>query len=380
MRINHNIAALNTYNKLSANQAATAKSLEKLSSGLKINKAGDNAAGLAISEKMRAQIKGLDQASANSNDAISMIQTAEGGLNETHSILQRVRELTVQAKNGTNKTEDNEKIQLEISELTAEITSISDKTQFNGQNLLDGSLGGTTATVGASINGGVGSVFKIADVAGAEVGTGYSVVTEDGTTDEITVSNGDGSLTQTVKATDITALKVGEKFHFDKLGITLEATANDASGIAATNTFDVTASGVSFQVGANGNQNLALTILDSGADKLGTTGLEMDKIDVTKFDTAGFDFETQLASIDDAISQVSEGRANLGAKQNRLEHTINNLGTTSENLTSAESRIRDVDMAKEMSEFTKNNILTQAAQAMLAQANQQPQGVLQLLQ
>ncbi|MFD4816398.1 flagellin Hag [Peribacillus butanolivorans] len=275
MIINHNIAALNTHRQLGSAQNAQSKSMEKLASGLRINRAGDDAAGLSISEKMRGQIRGLDQASRNSQDGISLIQTAEGALGETHSILQRQRELIVQAGNGgTLADEDLQAIKDEIAELNKELTGISERTEFNGKKLLDGS-------------------FKS-----------------------------------------------------------------------------------DFQIGANATQTLELTIEGeagkgfSAAD-LGVSALAPDGT------TGQFDIDIDL--VDAAIKTVSAARSKLGANQNRLEHTINNLSNASENLTAAESRVRDVDMAKEMMEQTKNSILSQAAQAMLAQANQQPQGVLQLL-
>lgn len=271
MRINHNIAALNTHRQLTTNNAAASKSIEKLSSGLRINRAGDDAAGLAISEKMRAQVRGLDMASKNAQDGISLIQTAEGALNETHSILQRMRELSIQSGNDTNTLEDREAMQAEIDELTLEIDRIATTTEFNTQKLLSGG-----------------------------------------------------------------------------------------------------ASNLVLQVGANAGQAMTFSINDMRTSAL---GVDAGAIDITS--RAGA--TAAVAAIDGAISQVSVERAKMGAIQNRLEHTINNLGTSSENLTAAESRVRDVDMAKEMMEFTKNNILTQASQAMLAQANQQPQGVLQLL-
>ncbi|MHA6165755.1 flagellin Hag [Bacillus mojavensis] len=295
MRINHNIAALNTLNRLSSNNSASQKNMEKLSSGLRINRAGDDAAGLAISEKMRGQIRGLEMASKNSQDGISLIQTAEGALTETHAILQRMRELTVQAGNtGTqDKATDLQSIQDEIVALRDEIDGISNRTEFNGKKLLDG----------------------------------------------------------TFKATG-----------------------------------DATEKDLVFQIGANATQQISVNIESMFATALGTndTTLNIKSLDVTKFadnaaDVANDGFDAQLKIVDDAINQVSTQRAKLGAVQNRLEHTINNLSASGENLTAAESRIRDVDMAKEMSEFTKNNILSQASQAMLAQANQQPQNVLQLL-
>nr|5WJV_A Chain A, Flagellin [Bacillus subtilis]5WJV_B Chain B, Flagellin [Bacillus subtilis]5WJV_C Chain C, Flagellin [Bacillus subtilis]5WJV_D Chain D, Flagellin [Bacillus subtilis]5WJV_E Chain E, Flagellin [Bacillus subtilis]5WJV_F Chain F, Flagellin [Bacillus subtilis]5WJV_G Chain G, Flagellin [Bacillus subtilis]5WJV_H Chain H, Flagellin [Bacillus subtilis]5WJV_I Chain I, Flagellin [Bacillus subtilis]5WJV_J Chain J, Flagellin [Bacillus subtilis]5WJV_K Chain K, Flagellin [Bacillus subtilis]5 len=303
MRINHNIAALNTLNRLSSNNSASQKNMEKLSSGLRINRAGDDAAGLAISEKMRGQIRGLEMASKNSQDGISLIQTAEGALTETHAILQRVRELVVQAGNtGTqDKATDLQSIQDEISALTDEIDGISNRTEFNGKKLLDGTYKVDTATP-----------------------------------------------------------------------------ANQKNLV--------------FQIGANATQQISVNIEDMGADALGIKEADgsiaalhsVNDLDVTKFadnaaDCADIGFDAQLKVVDEAINQVSSQRVKLGAVQNRLEHTINNLSASGENLTAAESRIRDVDMAKEMSEFTKNNILSQASQAMLAQANQQPQNVLQLL-
>jgi flagellin len=268
MRINHNIAALNTHRQLGVNNEALGKSTEKLSSGLRINRAGDDAAGLSISEKMRGQIRGLDQASRNAQDGISLIQTAEGALNETHSILQRMRELSVQASNGTNTTDDKAAIKAEGDELIKEIDRIATTTKFNGIDLV------STA------------------------------------------------------AADVT-----------------------------------------FQIGANNTETMTLSLSTTKAD---ATTLGVNALDVS----AG---GTSTATLDTAITKVSTARSYLGANQNRLEHTINNLNTSSENLTAAESRIRDVDMAKEMMSQTKNSILAQAAQAMLAQANQQPQGVLQLL-
>ena len=275
MRIQHNLNAMNSLRQLGTNNTNTGKNLEKLSSGFRINRAGDDAAGLAISEKMRAQINGLEMATKNAEDGISLIQTAEGGLNETHAILQRMRELAVQAANGTNQAEDLQSIQDEIDALADEIDRIGDSTKFNGIDLLNG-----------------------------------------------------GSM------------------------------ASD---------------GIDFQIGANNAdyESGNLTIASMKASDLG-----VDTIDVT----ATGDPLGAIDAIDAAIADVSAARAGLGAMQNRLEHTINNLGVTTENLTAAESRIRDVDMAKEMMAYTKNNILTQAAQAMLAQANMQPQGVLQLLQ
>lgn len=274
MRINHNLPAMNTHRQLSINNSEVAKSTEKLSSGLRINRAGDDAAGLSISEKMRGQIRGLDMASRNAQDGISMIQTAEGSLNETHDILQRMRELAVQSANDTNVTVDRDALNKEFTQLANEISRISTNTDFNTQKLLDGSVSTVNLQVGAN--------------------SGQT----------ITVS-----------------LSVS--------GVTLSAVANSVT--------------TSYTLNSQVSASAAIT------------------------------------GINDQIKLVSNGRSYLGAMQNRLEHTIKNLDNSSENLQAAESRIRDVDMAKEMMTLSKNNILQQAAQAMLAQANQAPQGVLQLL-
>ncbi|WP_031418697.1 flagellin, partial [Lysinibacillus sphaericus] len=258
MRIQHNISALNTHRNLAFNNTQASKNLEKLSSGYKVNRAGDDAAGLAISEKMRGQIRGLDMATKNAQDSISLIQTAEGALNETHAILQRMRELAVQSANDTNVTADRTALNKEVIALKSEIDRIAKNTEFNTQNLLDGSFSGKKFHIGAN----------------------------------------------------------------DGQAITLKIATMDTKGLKVSGTIDT----------------------QSKADKA-------------------------IKNFNSALELVSSQRSDLGAVQNRLEHTINNLGATSENLTAAESRIRDTDMAKEMMGFTKNNILMQAAQSMLAQAN-----------
>ena len=564
MRINHNIGALNTHRQLSTNTANQSKSIEKLSSGLRINRAGDDAAGLAISEKMRGQIRGLDQAARNSQDAISLIQTAEGALNETHSILQRMRELGVQASNDTNTTTDREEIQKEINQLTSEINRIGNATEFNTQKLLNGdksstSLTGATGSKTVATSGEYASAFalgvtwtgqtgdtpkimsgtdsdeiafagSVGDFDWDDVDTGTAAtitITKDGTDllVDISATDGDGD-TLTVNADklaydataktynynangvtfsvseaefdkwtdsaditidlatydvaaagsiDLTGETVKTKSDFTShniagatnvygsftaeitvdstdagyiegvAGIKITAAALDTAGdytvelldkdgatlvseqvvsAAALTTIDYNQNGISFtfdvqdsqdfeitkmfdvtttkntkdnslnfQIGANENQSMSLSISDMRAGALGITGTgtsfssannvtngtnntSVEKaLDVTTSANA----TNAVTVIDSAIKNVSAERSKLGAYQNRLEHTINNLQTSSENLTAAESRIRDVDMAKEMMEQTKNSILAQAAQAMLAQANQQPQGVLQLL-
>ena len=275
MVVQHNLQAANTNRQLGITTSAQAKSTEKLSSGYKINRAADDAAGLSISEKMRSQIRGLDKASSNAQDGVSLVQTAEGALNETHSILQRMNELATQAANGTNTSVDRSAIRAELDQLTSEINRIQSTTQFNTMNLLDGTFSGAT------------NQMKL-------------------------------------------------------------------------------------QVGALSGQSIDFSIANMCATKIGLK----TTLSVSTFTKAG----SYMKSVQDAIEVVSKQRSAMGAIQNRLEHTIANLDTTSENTQSAESRIRDTDMASEMVTYSKNNILAQAGQSMLAQANQSTQGVLSLLQ
>ncbi|WHX30292.1 flagellin [Brevibacillus agri] len=574
MRINHNIASLNTYRQLTGNQAATNKNIEKLSSGLRINRAGDDAAGLAISEKMRSQVRGLDMASKNAQDGISLIQTAEGALNETHSILQRMRELANQSANGTNTDADRAALQDEMNQLTSEINRIGNTTEFNTQKLLNGGIGsndgakitkatsavidGGTAWVAADTSGQTGSIkvdgqtfditsvlnqdwtdykgsgsagtiddfinelknitsggTKLSDLVNIEknaagtglkftaksegaastlevkVGTGNddaavmlgyadeatltavgevkgdpttverhgleataaltaaaTTITKDsslkitvGTDSAVEVVLNDGAADKVYKTNDSDANvakaamddlvkdlnaalqkagldgKVSASLSADNKIQLISETGKDISVTNGTGT-PITALGgglatignvdqvvgpgaqgsgftTKFQIGANKGQSMSLDISDMRSAALGITGNAGQKgFTKTNSVTNGTndikseaalniatkeDASNAIEVLDKAINKVSSERAKLGAVQNRLEHTINNLGTASENLTAAESRIRDVDMAKEMMEQTKNNILAQAAQAMLAQSNSQPQGVLQLL-
>lgn len=413
MRIQHNIAALNTHRNLGANQASAAKNLEKLSSGFKINRAGDDAAGLAISEKMRGQISGLDMASKNASDSISLIQTAEGALNETHSILQRMRELAVQSSNDTNVTDDRDALQKEISQLTEEIDRIANTTEFNTQKLLDGGFKGTFQ-IGA--NAGQNIDMNIDKMDAASLGlTGTTVVAKDVpvtglkdgvyTVDGTNVKDKDGNVVGAVNATDLTvtgqsAVKMGDAAALKTTGNTItikdgkatveQKVSGDVSKIAAGD-YEISGTNVlkdGEKVGSLVGTNVEIDLAGGKKATIGAAdlGLTTALKDGSKFTVKGVDISTRdqasgsITAIDKAIKTVSEQRSSLGAVQNRLEHTINNLGTSSENLTAAESRIRDTDMAAEMMAFTKNNILSQAAQSMLAQANQQPQGVLQLLQ
>ncbi|WP_313527273.1 flagellin N-terminal helical domain-containing protein [Anaerotignum sp.] len=501
MRIQHNIAALNSHRQLGANNGAVGKNLEKLSSGYRINRAGDDAAGLAISEKMRAQIKGLETATKNANDGISLVQTAEGALTEVHSMLNRMVELATQSANGTYDNEtDRANLQKEIQSLKDEVDRISEGTNFNGINLLDGSLG--TGTTGAKISvaagTGAGKLANAVDfsvsgleagktitIAAAAKGTASSIsadasgnitLTLDGdaaktyTQDDINnlIKNatlpasasglkieisGDISLqadgagtiaaaTTIADAKQATATGGGVTVTSNKAGIdtrtltfaaagTIGATVNAANGNVALNldaskaysaseinamladsgadmtvSFDGTLTGTAlsgkgggtdtdgvYALGADGTAGAGLSSggglklqIGDTAEKFNQLSVKVGSMSSTALGIGAIDISTQTGAeasvqlIKDAINQVSSTRGDLGAIQNRLEHTINNLSVTTENMTAAESRIRDVDMAKEMMDFTKNNILTQASQAMLAQANQLPQGVLQLLQ
>lgn len=396
MIINHNLASLNTYNRMTANQKATESSLAKLSSGLRINSAADDAAGLAISEKMRGQIRGLDQASRNAQDGQSMLQTAEGGLNESQSILQRMRELAVQATNDTNTTADRTALQTEMTQLTSEIDRIANTTEFNTKKLLNGDLKGVSEAVAGSgtlessfANGNV-SLDKLNNVSLAAVTDAVHINVVSGTsftnaTFSVTsvLGNIDPTDVKFTKSTGkITISAAGTGFSVTALVISVSGRSDVASGDSITiaiqakqaaNTDSTKA--VHLQIGANAGQELEVSIDKMDSTTLGVRSSTGDALDITSQSKAS----GAIALINNAIQTVSIERSKLGAYENRLDHTVNNLTTSSENLTSAESRIRDVDMAKEMTNFQKNSILNQASQAMLAQANQLPQGVLQLL-
>ncbi|TGY43784.1 flagellin [Clostridium sartagoforme] len=363
MIINHNMNALNAHRNMTSNTTAAGKSMEKLSSGLRINRAGDDAAGLAISEKMRGQIRGLDQASRNAQDGISLIQTAEGALNETHSILQRMRELSVQGANDTNVEQDRGAIKAELDQLSAEIDRIANTTQFNKQNLLDGSFG-VEIDASTSLKEGADGVTKI-NASGMKASTTITLTVAG---NKVKASDGNG-LEQEI---DFGAATGSGTLNFDKLGLSIELNGSTLADLNSKTVVTTAQQDKNLQIGANENQKLAFNIGDMSAKGLTLTTSDL-LVDTHE------NSNSTLTKVENAIKTVSNERSKLGAMQNRLEHTINNLGTSSENLTAAESRVRDVDMAKEMMTFSKNNILQQAAQAMLAQANQQPQGVLQLL-
>ncbi|WEG18128.1 flagellin [Alkalihalophilus pseudofirmus] len=467
MKINNNIQALNAYRNLYQNQFQTSKNLEKLSSGLRINRAADDAAGLAISEKMRSQIRGLKMAERNAMDGISLMQTSEGAMQEVHTMLQRMRELAVQAANDTNTEYDREQIQKEIDQLKLEIDSISEKTEFNTRKLLNGfsavlttygndankinlvgfpkvtnanlksgdyqvevtnptakytftqksaGLGAdeaTDVTFTAALGGDQGMLFgeytimirevntnskdakiEILDPNGLSMGNKVVNIGEHDDAGEIdifgiTIDTSKISSAGTVKVkmeveaeivlrdntdsedpTDIQAARklVSNNGLFKHGGIEYQFNTNIKDD---TLDFNITNNALSFQIGPNTNQNVMIDI-----PRMDIVTLGIENIDVLS--NAGAN--SAIFQLDQAINKLSDARAKLGAVQNRMEHTINNLQVTHENLTASESRIRDADMALEMTEFTRNNILNQSATAMLAQANQLPQGVLQLLQ
>ncbi|MDN5346735.1 MAG: flagellin [Clostridia bacterium] len=490
MIVNHNISALNTYRNLTSVNNALQKSLERLSSGLRINRAGDDAAGLAISEKMRGQILGLNQAVRNAQDGISLIQTAEGGLNEIHAILQRMRELAVQAANDTLTSDDRAKIQDEMNQLRQEIDRIASTTEFNTKKLLNGDIAKLVTDSGTNADSFVDTGYRTtgsteagvytltftkaatqAKVGGTESGAVYATTTVANTTDTvnsaavgtliinnktITIESTDtlgdvitkinnlsaytGVTAQAVDVTDTassakkaiqlttqsygssaTVQVSGENANQLKaLGIITDAQSEtvvsdagtdavatlikgsttysviSAAGNKVTFSNGLTVQGLdgtvadghtatvtvsddqtlNFQIGANEGQRLNLSINKMDAESLGVAGSSpTEALSVSTYASA----TAAISLIDAAITDVSNERAKLGAYQNRLEHTIANLSVASENITAAESRIRDVDMAKEMMAFTKNQIISQAATAMLAQANQVPSIVLQLL-
>ena len=330
MVVQHNLQAMNSNRQLGIVSGAQAKSTEKLSSGYRINRAADDAAGLSISEKMRSQIRGLNKASSNAQDGISLIQTAEGALSETHSILQRMNELATQAANDTNTTADRNAIQSEMNQLASEINRIQSTTQFNTQNLLDGSFTGKNLQVGSLS----GQTIKVS-ITSMSAGALFASTTAKGA--------------EAKSASSIAAKEM-------KVGSTTIIATKSTSGTSGT--------------GAVGN-----TSFTKVSTQITQTVAMYDEINVSTFSNAG----NTMTFVQAAIEKVSAMRSTLGAVQNRLEHTIANLDTTAENTQSAESQIRDTDMAEEMVNFTKNNILAQAGQSMLAQANQSTQGVLSLL-
>ena len=410
MRIQHNIMAMNAYRNYNNNTSALSKNLEKLSSGYKINRAGDDAAGLAISEKMRAQITGLDKAQDNAKDGISLVQTAEGALTEVHDMLNRMVELATQSANGTYEdATDRAQLQKEVTQLKEEIDRIADSANFNGIKLLDGSMStdgkatlngkATTSAAGVDLNIVMGAYTNAAgsdaylEIKLAHSSTADSaVVSNDGATLTLTMnSKKDYSVDDITKllksATIATGGTLSQDVQDSILNAIKEATVSGTgiTGVAAATKFAVGSAAVPIaKMNANGKE-LVLQIGDTSDDfnqlsvsinDMHVAALGLDVVNIGTQEGA----QNAIDVIKKAINSVSDMRGTLGATQNRLDHTINNLSVMEENIQDAESTIRDTDVAEEMMAYTKNNILIQSAQAMLAQANQVPQGVLQLLQ
>lgn len=375
MRINTNTAAMNAYRNLSVNDSAMSKSLEKLSSGFRINRAADDAAGLAISEGMKSQIGGLKVAIRNTQDGVSVVQTAEGALATTQGILQRMRDLSVQAANdGGLSDEAKGNIQAEITQLNSELTRIADTTKFNGKALLDGTYSGTFQ-VGANATETISAgVYSTGATAAKSVWNNGAAVATAGT---VTFGIGTASAQVTLTATS-NANTIASTLNADgDFAASFTAKVNDLGGLEITAKDKALAGPITYTAGT-GSLTAATTAAAAGT---GTGGFSAADLGVSAIDvTAVGGADTAIGLLDTAISSVSTSRASLGAIQNRLEQTTANLNIAVENLTASRSRIVDVDMASEMTEFSKNQILVQAGTSMLAQANQSAQSVLKLLQ
>ena len=399
MRINTNLNAMTALNSATKNTALAGSSMEKLSSGLKINKAADNATGLAISEKMRSQIRGLDQASQNTQDGISVVQTAEGAIEEVGNIVQRMRELAVQGANETNTGSDRAKISEELTQLHEEIDRIAESTQFNGKDLLNG-----TNTVRTEVEHKVDAKAAVKDKLSVTVQDGFDFddleeikIKKNGsggvTFDDsdkakgygIAVTgynDGDGKITAggTITITDSNGKSIKFTVADGKELDNITDNAGLEIGELRAENKQISGKEISLQVGANtsDSQTLKVKIENVSTKSLGLEGDTITKM--AKEGKKGTDAaNTMIKSLDKALERVNTSRANLGAMQNRLETTASNLTTSNENLTAAESRIRDVDVAEEMMNLSKLNLINQAAQAMMSQAKSQPEGVMQLL-
>ena len=402
MRIQHNIMAMNAYRNYTNNTSALSKNLEKLSSGYKINRAGDDAAGLAISEKMRAQITGLDKAQDNAKDGISLVQTAEGALTEVHDMLNRMYELAEQSANGTFEDgTDRKQLQKEVDQLKSEINRIADSANFNGIKLLDGSMAanGTTKIIAAASSAKAGvDVSIVADslfdkdgnrselkfsLAAVSTGKEGVVVKKDGVT--ISLEKGKDYSAADIQALLAKAKTSGTGVTEDMMKSVQNATITGAGVTNGPKPWTTLAKASAGAAQANQGKPLTLQIGDTSDSfnqlKVGIKDCHVAALGLTDMKIGDQDSAAKaLDKIKSAINYVSDVRGTLGATQNRLDHTINNLSVMQENIQDAESTIRDTDVADEMMAYTKNNILIQSAQAMLAQANQVPQGVLQLLQ
>lgn len=396
MRINTNLNAMTALNSATKNTALAGSSMEKLSSGLKINKAADNATGLAISEKMRSQIRGLDQASQNTQDGISVVQTAEGAIEEVGNIVQRMRELAVQGANETNTGSDRAKISEELTQLHEEIDRIAESTQFNGKDLLNGknevrtekvykTSGDNTKVATDAVKvekgfdfDGLGTDIEIKTAAGATGSISFKTGTGDGygiTVDKID-NQGKIDTGATITITD----RNGKTMSFTTQAEITAANNDTKIGSIAISPKSISGKEISLQVGANTSDSQTLKVK---IENVSTASLGLDSKTIAtmaKEGPRGTEAANKMIdSLDNALERVNTSRANLGAMQNRLETTASNLTTSNENLTAAESRIRDVDVAEEMMNLSKLNLINQAAQAMMSQAKSQPEGVMQLL-
>ena len=388
MIINHNLNAMNAHRNMSSSTISQGKSMEKLSSGLRINRAGDDAAGLAISEKMRSQIRGLNQASRNSQDGISLIQTAEGALSETQAIGQRMRELAVQSANGTYTDEDRVLINQEFEQLKSEIDRIATDTEFSGRKMLNGDMSGKTLRSGPvryygnNANSSIVASDELKRRNESELikfgeGTFEIRVNNDGKNIRFDLVDMQNFNDKIYVIDSVTIENTGKDEVFELGGATLQLNLAVFAGITGNdnrfeldNLVDKKEDGILLQVGANKGQTLGFDINWMRSRELGLGGVNL---------LTSEDSQDAMSYLDTAISRVSDERAKLGAVQNRLEHIVTSTDNTAENLQASESRIRDVDMAKEMMNLTKINVLQQASQAMLAQANQAPQNVLSIL-
>ena len=406
MRINTNLNAMTALNSATKNTALAGSSMEKLSSGLKINKAADNATGLAISEKMRSQIRGLDQASQNTQDGISVVQTAEGAIEEVGNIVQRMRELAVQGANQTNTGSDRSKISEELTQLHEEIDRIAESTQFNGKDLLNGTNTVRTETNAKlekvdtkTENVKVDSGFDFEElnltlnttpqniiiktkassdtilINGTELPAGFGLTVDNGGIDKTNVTEPKIKSGSTVTITDTNGKKLSFKVTND-----IDKDNTNAVLKLSADPKEISGKEISLQVGANTSDSQTLKVK---IENVSTKSLGLDGDTITKMAKEGKKGTTaaneMINSLDKALERVNTSRANLGAMQNRLETTASNLTTSNENLTAAESRIRDVDVAEEMMNLSKLNLINQAAQAMMSQAKSQPEGVMQLL-
>ena len=395
MVVQHNLTAMNANRQLGVTTSAQSKSAEKLSSGYRINRAGDDAAGLKISEKMRSQVRGLNRASTNAQDGVSLIQTAEGALNEAHSILQRMNELAVQGANDTNENIDREAINEELDALTTELDRISSTTQFNKQNLLDGSFKNKKLQVGANadqnIEISIGSMnaktLGLKDVSGtiektAQEGVNPVAIKYQGMS--YTYRPKSSLDKNTANAISVFKKQLSGKYtsanyaaQFENGKVFYKSLVNDKTydSVSKAVKGDISTAKKAMSADVKKNINTYLQTSAVTAQAL-SSYTQKGNARVDTYEMAN----NSITAIQDAINKVSSQRSALGALQNRLEHTIANLDNVAENTQAAESRIRDTDMASEMVEYSKNNILAQAGQSMLAQSNQSTQGVLSLLQ